>query len=145
MKYSVHAARLLVGSWYLVNGFNWFVRMFPQSHGIDSRWFLETLMVSGLFSVVKAVQFFGGLCLVTNRFVPAGVACLMPISAVLAYNDIILEHGILAWIAGGLMLGLNIWLMVGYLEYFIPLMTVKSRIRGIDAIRDWRADWRPTE
>jgi hypothetical protein len=53
-----------------------------EGHGYDSRWFLETLMMSGLFSVVKAVQLLGGLCLVTNRSVPAGIACLMPISAV---------------------------------------------------------------
>ena len=141
MNIAVHAVRLLFGSYYLVAGLNWFIEVIPQQ-GIDSRWFLDALAASGLFSAMKVVQVLFGLCLVTNRFVPAAIAGLMPITIVISFVNFFLEHGVAFWAIGAAMIGANAFLMLMYSEYFVPLCTARSRARGASALRDLKVDWR---
>jgi hypothetical protein len=69
----------------------------------------------------------------------------MPISIVIAFNDIILEKGNLGHAFGFAIIIMNIFLMFSYTEYFVPLWTMKARIRGLDGLKDWRSEWRPAE
>ena len=123
---------------YLFAGINWFAGTFPQP-GVDSLWFLHALSASGLFSFMKLFQIGFGLCLVINRFTPAAIAGLMPITIVIAYNDIVLERAIGFQVAGATILAANLLLMLAYSEYFAPLLTMRSRVRGASGVTDWRA------
>ena len=50
MIVATHAVRIVFGLYYLVAGLNWFIDVVPQQ-GIESRWFLDALVASGLFSL----------------------------------------------------------------------------------------------
>ena len=134
------SVRVLFGAYYFLAGLNWFIHFVPDQ-GIDSRWFLDALAASGLFSIIKVVQLLLGGCLIANRFVPAAIAGLMPITIVIAYTNWMLEHGVGFGVIGAAMLAANAFLMLMYSEYFVPLGTLRSRPRGLSGLRNWKADW----
>ena len=138
---AAHAVRLLLGGYYLVAGINWFVGVVPQQ-GIDSRWFLDALIASGLFALNKIAQIVFGACLVTNRFVPAAIACLMPITIMIGYVNIVLEHSAVFWAIGAAIIGANAFLLLMYSSYLMPLCTLRSRPSGASGLQSWNADWR---
>ena len=125
--------RLLFGGMYFCAGASWFIPEFPRL-GIDSLWFVDALAKSGLFTIVKLLELFLGACLLGNRFVPGAVACLMPISFVIAYNDVFIEHSI-GFAAVGVSVALaNVFLAAMYHEHFSPLLTWRPPARGLTGI-----------
>ena len=55
MTLVVHAVRIAFGAYYLLAGAAWFIPAVALQ-GADSRWFLEALVASGLFSFMKLFQ-----------------------------------------------------------------------------------------
>ena len=105
--------------------------------GMDSLWFVDALARSGLFTVVKLLEFSFGACLIGNRFVPGAIACLMPISVVIAYTDVLIEHSIWFAALGVCVLFANVLLAAMHHEYFSPLLTWRPSARGLTGTRDW--------
>ena len=139
MTRAISLLRLVLGGWYLFAGINWFTGWFPQP-GKDSLWFLHALAASGLFSFMKLFQVGFGLCLIANRFVPAALAGLMPITMVIAYNDIVLESSLVYQASGFAILAANALLILAYSRYFVPLWTMRSRASGLPDLGRWQAD-----
>lgn len=130
MKIAVRVVRWIFGAWFVVNGLNYFVHFFPQPMGIDPAavGFLRELMASGLFTYVKIIEILAGALLLANRFVPLALALVLPVSAVIAFNDVLLEHDPRSFIAGVLCPSLNLFMMVGYARYYVPMLTYKASV-----------------
>jgi len=127
--------RVLFGFLYFGAGASWFIPGFPKL-GTNSLWFTEALAASGLFVVVKVMEFVFGTCLLGNRFVPGAIACLCPISFVIGFNDVFIEHSVGFAAIGVAVVVANLFLMAMYSEYFLPLLVWRPQHLGGPVLRD---------
>jgi len=121
MKYLIIAGRMIFGGWFVYAGLNHWLHFTPQPFGQNpvSIEFTTVLIESGLFDLVKAIEAITGLFVLIGVFVPLALLVALPISVVVAYFNLVLElNGIVNYLAGGLVLGINALLMFAYLEKY---------------------------
>ena len=140
VKITLTLMRLYLGAWMIMSGTSYWLTafglpaIFPQPVGNTplSSQMLVTMIEVGLFDVVKICEIVGGLMLVFNRFVPLGLAICLPISAVVWYNAIILngrtDRLFNPTYMGVMCLYLNILVMLGYIRYYLPMLSMHSSI-----------------
>jgi uncharacterized membrane protein YphA (DoxX/SURF4 family) len=93
MKIAGIIARVLLGLAFVVFGLNIFLMFMkppPQPPGLAAD-FANALMSSRFMCVVGALQVFGGLLLLTGRFVPLGLTLLGPVIVNILLFHIFLE------------------------------------------------------
>lgn len=125
MKYLVMAGRMIFGGWFVYAGLNHWFHFTPQPYGQNpvSIELTTVLIESGLFDWVKAVEAITGLLILIGAFVPLALVAVLPVSVVVAYFNLVLEHnGVVNYVAGTLVLGLNLLLMLAYLDSYRPLL-----------------------
>ena len=93
MKYAVWFLRLVFGAWMVPAGLNHFYRLFPQPMGTQplSHELIVALLNSHLFDIVKAVELFAGICVLTGIYTPLALVVCMPVSFCVFYWDTPLE------------------------------------------------------
>ncbi len=74
---ALHVVRILVGAFYLFAGLNYFLGFVALG---NSHEFLEMMIPGGYFAFVKGLQVAGGIMLLSNRFVAAGLILLTPVT-----------------------------------------------------------------
>lgn len=125
MKYSMIAGRMIFGGWFVYAGLNHWFHFTPQPYGQNpvSIEFTTALIESGLFDLVKAVEAITGLLVLIGVFTPLALLVALPVSVVVAYFNLVMEHnGVVNYVAGTLVLGINLLLMLGYLDRYRPLL-----------------------
>ncbi|WP_245621223.1 DoxX family membrane protein [Paraburkholderia ferrariae] len=138
--------RLYLGGWMCVSGTSYWRTVlgmspiFPQPFGTlpASNELLVTMVHTHFFHIVKTCEILGGLSLVLGVFVPVGLLMLLPVSFVVWYNAIVLNHRfdkILTPYMGVGCLYMNLVLMVWYVRYYLPMMTFKPTVGRIG---DWK-------
>jgi uncharacterized membrane protein YphA (DoxX/SURF4 family) len=122
-KYSIAYVRLFFGVHALVSGANYFLHFLPDRIPADPRGaaFVTSMIATGLFDVIKIVEIFVGLCLITGRLVPLALVAELPISITICGLALMAptERSI---ISGPRELLLNLFLMVAYGRYYLPLL-----------------------
>ena len=80
MKYAVISVRVLLGLTFAVFGSNAFLHFIPMPpmQGLPGQ-FIGALFGSGYIYAIAGVQVVGGLLLLIGRFVPLGLALLVPV------------------------------------------------------------------
>jgi|CXWL01.1.fsa_nt_gi uncharacterized membrane protein YphA (DoxX/SURF4 family) len=137
-KLTVTLMRLLLGAWMVISGYSYWAPhfglepAFPQPLGTLplSNQMLVTMIEVGLFDFVKTCEIIGGLCLILGVFVPFATVLLLPISAIVFYNaiglnlrtDRLFDPGYF----GVTCLYMNIFVAIGYIRYYIPMLTLAS-------------------
>lgn len=122
--YGYHVARIVFGAWFLYAGIEYFLPFGLQPLGNTSlaREFTLALIHSGLFAIIKAMEAVIGALLLINRAVlPAALAAL-PLSAVIAYWNFVLDPGVVEWSFGAVTLALNLLLLVPYRTQVLALL-----------------------
>jgi uncharacterized membrane protein YphA (DoxX/SURF4 family) len=135
---AMSAMRLLLGAWMVINGLNHWLPIFPQPMGSFplSNQLIVTLIETGLFGLVKAVELVGGIMLIADRFVPLALVLLLPMSVVVFYNDAVLQHRWDRVIYMGVdCFYMNVILMLGYIRYYLPMMTFKSELGTLQDLK----------
>ena len=139
--------RLYLGAWMIVSGTSYWLHqlgyqpIFPQPFGSlpDSNKMLITFVEVGLFDLVKTLEIVGGLLLVLNIFVPLGLLILFPISGMVFYNAVFLNHrydGILSLTyMGTACLYMNVVLMLVYIKHYLPMLSMNARSGSITDIK----------
>jgi len=139
--------RLYLGAWMIVSGTSYWLHqlgyqpIFPQPFGSlpDSNKMLITFVEVGLFDLVKTLEIVGGLLLVLNIFVPLGLLILFPISGMVFYNAVFLNHrydGILSLTyMGTACLYMNVVLMLVYIKHYLPMLGMNARSGSITDIK----------
>jgi uncharacterized membrane protein YphA (DoxX/SURF4 family) len=125
MKYLVIAGRMIFGGWMVYAGLNHWFHFTPQPFGQNpiSIEFTTVLIESGLFDLVKATETITGALILIGLFVPLALVAALPVSVVVAYFNLVLEHnGVVNYVAGTLVLGLNLLLMLAYVNSYRPLL-----------------------
>ena len=148
-KTVVTLMRLFLGGWMVVSGYSHWAPQFglppgfPQPLGTLplSNQMLVTMIEIGLFDFVKTVEIIGGLCLIFGIFVPAATLALLPVSAIVYYNAIFLnlrtDRIINPTYMGVMCLYMNIIVAIGYIRYYLPMLTMRSspgRLRDVARI-----------
>jgi len=142
-KLALSAMRIYLGCWMIVTGTSYWLTefglpsIFPhlvRNTPLSSQ-LLVTLMEVGLYDVVKTWEIIGGLMLVFNRFVPLGLIICLPISGVVWYNAIILNHRFDRLFSptymGVMCFYMNILVMLAYVKYYAPLLLPKTSMGSI--------------
>lgn len=110
---ALHVVRILVGTFYLFAGLNYFFGFVALG---NSHEFLELMIPGGYFAFVKALQVAGGLMLLSNRFVVAGLIVLTPVTVnIVIFLLTIYQTQI---VDGVVVLLLNLALLWGYRDAF---------------------------
>ncbi|MEX3900592.1 DoxX family membrane protein [Paraburkholderia sp. JPY432] len=138
--------RLYLGGWMVVSGTSYWRTalgmspIFPQPFGTlpESNELLVTMVHTHFFHIVKTCEILGGLSLILGIFVPVGLLMLLPVSFVVWYNAIVLNHRFDKMFTPYMGVGclyMNLILMVWYIKYYLPMMTFKTTIGRIG---DWK-------
>lgn len=138
----LHAMRLYLGAWMVINGLNHWLPIFPQPFGGTalSQLYLTSLVDTGLFGVAKAIEVIGGVLLILNLFTPFGLAILLPVSLMVYFNATYLQgRWFRVWADNGIYMGtvclyFNLILMVTYLRYYLPILSMRSTMGSLGDI-----------
>lgn len=132
MRYLVWLLRLGFGAWLVPAGLNHFYPLFYQPLGDqpESTALITALIDTDLFALVKAVELFAGICLVTGWRVPLALVMLMPVSFSVWYWDVPLQgwSSISAWY-GWAVLGANVLLALAWYRSYLPMLAPRSKMR----------------
>ena len=132
MRYLVWMLRLGFAAWLIPAGLNHFFPLFPQPLGNqpESTALIVALIDTGLFTLVKAVELFAGLCLLFGWRVPLALVLQLPVSFNVWYWDVPLQgwDSISAYYGWGV-LGANVLLMLAWYHSYLPLLTPKTAFR----------------
>lgn len=146
VKIILTVGRLYLGAWMIVSGTSYWrtvlgmAPIFPQPFGTlhASNELLVTMVHTQFFHIVKTLEILGGLCLVFGVFVPLGLLVLLPVSFVVWYNAIILNHRFDKMFTPYMGVGclyLNLILLVWYIRYYLPMLTFKTSMGRIGDLR----------
>lgn len=133
MKYLVIAGRMIFGGWMVYAGLNHWFHFTPQPYGQNplSIELTTALIESGVFDLVKATEFIAGVLVLTGAYVPLALVAALPVSVNVAYFNLVLEHnGVINYVAGTLVLGLNLLLMLGYVDSYRSLLRLRQPLPG---------------
>lgn len=130
----IDGLRLWLGAWMIVNGVNYWWQIFPQPVGSGqlSAKMLVTMMETGMFGIAKVVEIGGGVLLILNRFVPATLLALLPVSAIVFFNGGILNQRLLQfWFRGLPYMGtmslyVNVVLVLAYFRHYVPALAFRA-------------------
>ncbi|MFZ3229555.1 MAG: hypothetical protein WA160_05075 [Pseudobdellovibrio sp.] len=119
-------ARLIFGILWLVFGLNFFFHYLPMPPPNEAEGaFLGAMFATGyFFQVVKVLEILVGLLLVTNYFVPLSLVLIAPITVNIFLIHLFLDQSGLP--VAILMVLLNAFLGLCYLENFKPMLKAKS-------------------
>jgi len=121
MKYAVIIVRVLLGLTFAVFGSNAFLHFIPMPpmQGLPGQ-FIGALFSSGYIYAIAGVQVVGGLLLLIGRFVPLGLALLVPVIVNIVLYHIFLDPSGLGMACVVSVLAL--FLLWAYRDRFAPLL-----------------------
>lgn len=137
-SFIVYCAQFFFGGWFLFHGLNHWVHFFPQPPGSASvsSELIRALIKSGLFDWVKAVEVVVAIALLANRFVPLAAIAAFPISIVIGYLNIAVEHDANALFVFFGVLGLNALIVAGHLDRVLPIFATGNIPPNLVGIRE---------
>ncbi|MDX9874741.1 MAG: hypothetical protein RBS88_07500 [Spongiibacteraceae bacterium] len=124
MALVVAVARFWLGFWMVFWGLNWFVGFFPQPTGGPGSHELHlALMDSGLFSLAKLLETLLGISLLTNRFVPAALVAVAPVTVIVAWVHVLDGPGA----PGYFVTFTHLFLLIMYSPHYFGMLAFKAR------------------
>lgn len=127
---TVAVLRTLFGAWNLFFGivffFNWPIPQ-PMGHGDLTPYLNQTLIDTGLFPIVKAIEIVVGLLLITNRAVPFALCVYFPITVVIFVVNMFLEDfGLFGPIIAVIYAAVHLFLFWAYRRYYYPMLVWRT-------------------
>jgi uncharacterized membrane protein YphA (DoxX/SURF4 family) len=137
----VWSAQTLFGAWFLVHGLNYWLEFFPQPHGGTGPAFefLNILIQTGLFTLIKMIEVIAGVLLLLHRLVPLAIIASLPIDLVIVYHNWVFYHDRFHAITGTLVLLVFVVMALGYMKQFRALLTYDA---GAPSLAELAAWWR---
>lgn len=116
----VTAARLLFGFFYLFFGANFYFH-FVDMGAARNPPFIEMMVSSGYFHLVKGAQVLGGLLLMANRFVVLGLLLLTAVTVNIATFYVTIYRA--EYAVAAILAAFNLFLLWSYRGDLRPLFT----------------------
>lgn len=131
---TVAVLRTLFGAWNLFFGivffFNWPIAQ-PMGHGELTPYLNQTLIDTGLFPVVKAIEIVVGLLLIFNRAVPFALCIYFPVTVVIFIVNMFLED--FGWFGPFIAVvyaAVHLFLFWVYRRYYMPMLAWRASPGG---------------
>lgn len=159
----VFVARMLLGVFYLISGFNWFFGFMPLPSidmPLDTQLkhpvIMEMIRTGWMFQFAKVAEILTGIGLVTNRFVPLVLALTAPLAFITFMLDALILDDVLGWLTGSIatpalaaavgdmvigglcVLLIQVWLILAYRDYFVPLLAFRAEPSDFQTARGHR-------
>ncbi len=127
---SVGVLRTLFGVWNLFFGivffFNWPIEQ-PMGHGALTPYLNQTLIDTGLFQIVKAVEIVVGLLLIFNRAVPLALCVYFPVTVVIFVVNMFLEDFAAGPFIAVIYAAVHLFLFWVYRSYYQGMLAWQAR------------------
>jgi putative oxidoreductase len=129
MKIATIIARVLLGLAFVVFGANIIFPFMPQPPPVEGSLIAQFLTVmgpTGWMKVVGLFQLIGGLCVLSGKATPLGLALLAPVLVNIIAFHVFLDNG--NGLAPGLVFTVfELFLMYAYRSYFLPFFSFNSK------------------
>jgi riboflavin transporter len=126
MKYIILWFRMFYGAHLLYSTLrHYFTTFNPNIPGMGGR-FVNSLVETGMYEMVKAIEGVVGLCLVLNLFVPLVLAIEMPISVIIFYLNFFIVGTGYQLFTGPQEIFLNGLLMVFYGGSYVSMLKART-------------------
>jgi len=131
----VALVRIMLGTEFLINGLNWWVKLigpYPSisdfAHHAPPPDFVGAMIQTGvMFHVVKATELLAGIALLTNRFVPLMLVAVFPVTVPVFIVDVILIHHLRGFLMGTGAMLMNTFLLFSYLQCYRPMLNARAQ------------------
>jgi riboflavin transporter len=125
-KYVILAARYFFGGHALISGANHYLKVvpdiMPRSPEIAAR-FMQVLLDTHLYDLVKGIECLTGLSLLTGLFMPVALLLEMPVTVIICYLSLFIAPTPRSLYTGPRELLLNLFLLSAYWGYLKPLVS----------------------
>jgi riboflavin transporter len=125
-RYLILAARYFFGGHALISGANHYLQIvpdiMPRSPEIAAR-FMQVLLDTHLYDLVKGIEILTGLSLLTGLFVPVALVLEMPVTVIICYLSLFIAPTPRSLYTGPRELLLNLFLLSAYWGYLKPLVS----------------------
>lgn len=125
MKQTERILRVSLGLIFLVFGLNGFYTFIPVP---EFHPFMSILVSSGYIYFIKVVEALGGILLLSNRFVPLGLAIMSPDVVNIMLYHLLLDHR--NWFIAPVLAALFCYLLWFYRANYKCLFVQKAMIPG---------------
>ena len=132
-RYAPFAARIFLGTAFVVFGLNFFFGFLPQpEHSGEAGAFLGALFVTGyMFPLIKITEIVAGVMLLTNRFVPLALLLLAPVLVnIVAFHAFLEPAGLGIGVA---LTALELGLAYAYRDTFKAVLQAKNETAATPA------------
>lgn len=101
-KYLLLFCRVYLGAFNLASGINFFFHVWPQPIPADALGaaYMDVTLKLGLFQFAKVLEMVGGFLLLTDLFVPLGLAVLFPVTVTIFIMNVFFSPMIHVVISG---------------------------------------------
>ena len=126
MKTAISITRVLLGLPFLIFGLNHFFPFIPHPpmDGVALDYMMGLTKVGYFWPLLRGLEILIGIALISGRFVPLALVVLAPISLhIFLFHAFVLLANLPLAI---LILGLHVFLIVKYWDYYKQIFTVKS-------------------
>lgn len=128
--------RTVFGAWNLFFGLVFFFDIYgavffipqPMGHGELTPLLNNTLITTGLFHVVKAIEIVVGLLLLANRAVPFALCAYFPVTVVIFIVNFFLEDAAAGPFIALAYAGVHLFLFWVYRAYYRPMLVWRAAI-----------------
>jgi hypothetical protein len=143
--------RWLLGAQYLLDGVNWWYKMFPFPNLHDPLTaaakhmvLVEMIRTGWMFQSAKAMEVLTGIALLSNRFVPLALVVSFPVAVTTFGLDAMIWPQVTGFFAGtvgwpvlwakildliffgGCVLAMQAYLMFGHFDLYRPMLVAKA-------------------
>ena len=106
----------------------WMSDMQPAIHHPIGGPFIESLVAMHAFPGIKTLEGIVGLMLLSNRFVPLALVLAVPTSMTIFYLNTFVTARLSGLLTGPPELGVNVALMLLYLQHYRPMLAARARV-----------------
>jgi putative oxidoreductase len=145
-----HSARVLFGLMFFANGLNWWWKILPYpsmhdhaNHALShTPPFVQAMLDTGfMFDFVRIVEVTAGTGLLLNCWTPFLLVFVFPLSVgIWAVDVFLIASSVRASVMGWAVFSLNGFLLVSYLDCYVPMLT-RTVVPGLF----WRRRRRQTQ
>ena len=124
-KYFFLVLRVYLGAFNLASGVNYFVRVWPQPIPADplNSTYMSVTLHMGMFQLAKVIETIGGLCLISDLWVPFALVLLFPITVTVFIMDSFFSPLAHVVVSGARNFTFHVLLFAAYARYYFPLLT----------------------
>jgi putative oxidoreductase len=123
-----HSARILFGLILFANGLNWWWKIlpYPSNHALPhTPPFVQAMLDTGfMFDFVRIIEVTAGAGLLLNCWTPFLLVFVFPLSlGIWAVDVLLIASSLRASVMGWAVFSLNGFLLVSYLDCYVPMLT----------------------